>query len=521
MPPTPSGYSGGPSGGAKLKDLSETVLINDPGADLVAPASRSEELKTVRRLLQLSERLHDEAPAASTGVPLCQDCASGVLRLLTQKLEEAHEEREKMEAAMAELYAGEAAEPPDVSAAAGGGGGGGGGGEETDAPLSEAEFARERKAQQAEADALKAELAAAEQERAGLREEFARLTTERYPRRGWNPGLMTAHCLLPLIQRSSPRAGRDTQEKLLEERHAELNRLELQRMEEEEEALRVSQLVAKCEAPPRAGLLLASCWPPAGLLLASCSPPARRLLASSPPAQRLLASLVRCEAEIQRLEAEDVLTGVFHIDAGLATPGSAGPPVGAINSLRLGRAAGVTVEWTELNAALGQVVLLVHTLGRLHLPGGEFVGHVLYPHGSLCRAASRKEPAKLYELFGSGQISARFFGGSARGVERGQGLLLACVDELCAHATRHPPPPSQQQPQQQPSGLPGGLPGGPARSSFSAPAPQPPFAVSEIGSVVGGASPAAEGKKLLATLQWLLDWSRATRNGSTTIPTWS
>lgn len=202
-----------------------------------------------------------------------------------------------------------------------------------------------------------------------------------------------------------------------------------------------------------------------------------------------------CEREIGRLEQEHVLGGVFEIRTDAS--------VGTINGLRLGRAPGVPVEWVELNAALGQVVLLVHTLGRLHLPGGEFDGYVLHPHGSLCKVATRREPAKLYDLHGSGQLSTRLFGhASGRGVERGQTLLLACVAELCAHAAREPPPPPRPP---------------------AAPLPrQAPVAVGAIGSLVGGGvvggGTAAEGKKLLAVLAWVLAWSlrRSTGTGRAT-----
>jgi len=174
----------------------------------------------------------------------------------------------------------------------------------------------------------------------------------------------------------------------------------------------------------------------------------------------------------------DVLSEVFTIDLDA--------PIATINGLRLGRQSGVTVvEWSELNAALGQVVLLLHTLARLHLPGGAFASHVLVPHGSLCRIHTRKDPSKMYELYGSGSRVGSFFGGSAR-LDRAQAMLLACVMEITAHAAAHFSP----------------------RATHVA--PQPPHSLADLGSLVGSSS-AAEGKKVLAVLAWCLQWSRSAR----------
>ena len=171
-----------------------------------------------------------------------------------------------------------------------------------------------------------------------------------------------------------------------------------------------------------------------------------------------------------------MLSDVFTIDLDA--------PIATINGLRLGRQSGVTVvEWSELNAALGQVVLLLHTLARLHLPGGAFATHVLVPHGSMCRVHSKKEPAKVYELYGTGSRVGSFFGGNAR-LDRAQSMLLACVMEIIAHAAAHFSPRATRV------------------------APQPPHSLADLGSLVGSSS-AVEGKKLLAVLAWCLQWSKA------------
>ena len=393
---------------ATLPDMSHTLAGGASGdGDFGAPWS--EQLRTVSRLMDLSERMDHDAPAAACGVPLCQECGRGMLLLLQQQLEDAHMEREALQAASAELYAGEAG-------TGGGGGAGGAAAADEAVPLSAAESDREREAQRREEAALREELAKAEAERDGLRQALSNLQTER------------------AAQLQSD-----------EQRHALINGAFLRRQAAAEDELRGRQLVELCEA------------------------------------------------EVARLGWLDVLSDLFRIE-GLTNnsglPSSAANELGTINGLRLGRAPGVSVEWAELNAALGQVVLLVQALCRLHLPGGQFAQHVLVPHGSFSKVYSRKEPQRAFELFGSAQLSMKLFGGNARGVERGQAMLLACVDELVAHALAQPT----------------------VNASAAVPRlpQQPPVQVSEIHSLVSTNS-AAEGRKLLAVLVWLVEWSRGVR----------
>ena len=110
------------------------------GGQVLQATSMHEQLRTVGRLLELSEAC-DEC-----GVPLCEDCASGVLRELQRQLEEAHAEREVMQSAFAELEAGD----EDVA---------------EDETLSEADFERELQAMRREEDELRAALEAAKRER--------------------------------------------------------------------------------------------------------------------------------------------------------------------------------------------------------------------------------------------------------------------------------------------------------------------------------------------------------------------
>ena len=256
--------------------LSLSLSRGRQGAVLQA-SSIHEQLRTVDRLVGLAER----CAAVPCGVPLCEECASAVLRELNRRLHEAQAERESLQAAFAEIEAGEA--------------------ELEHEPLSEEECAAQRAARAREVEELHASLAAAKRERAALLAEASRLRT-----------LQAEH---------------EAQE---EAWHAELNAMSLASQREAEEALRSRQLVEYCER------------------------------------------------ELERLERVDVCEDVFSI-------GSSGS-FGTINSLRLGRLPGVTVDWAEINAALGQVALMLVTLARE--AGARFHTHALLPMGSYSKVCA-------------------------------------------------------------------------------------------------------------------------------------
>ena len=413
----------------EVPDLSQTLSDVSSGGVLAA-ASNHEQLRTLSRLLELSDLLNEKVPEANCGVPLCEDCASNVLRELQRRLEEAHAEREMLHTASAELLAG-ADDEEDADEDASSfelKGGSAPEGRRSDGPLTEEEFARERAVQAEEEEQLRAAIAAAKSEATALDAELARLNVSDTSAIHTDPEHSHPHSHHPLTPHTSHRSQEEwTAQKAAEaERHSAINRTALAQQESAEEVLRAVQLVSECER------------------------------------------------EIDRLKNVDVLTEVFAIDLDA--------PIPMINGLRLGRQSGATVEWSELNAALGQVVLLVHTLARLYLPSGGFQHHVLLPHGSLCRVYARKEPNKTFELYGSGRFGTSFFGTGR--LDKAQAMLLMCVSEFCAHASAH---------------------FNPHATHLSA---HPPYSLNELGSLVGPSS-AAEGKKFLAVLSWCLSWARA------------
>jgi beclin 1 len=60
--------------------------------------------------------------------------------------------------------------------------------------------------------------------------------------------------------------------------------------------------------------------------------------------------------QLARMKRTNVYDDTFHI--------SYDGHFGTINGFRLGQLPSLKVEWTEINAAFGQVVLLLHTIAR-------------------------------------------------------------------------------------------------------------------------------------------------------------
>lgn len=75
---------------------------------------------------------------------------------------------------------------------------------------------------------------------------------------------------------------------------------------------------------------------------------------------------------------------------------------GTINGLRLGRVAGIQVEWAEINAAWGQMLLLLYTIARKL--DFTFEHYRLVPMGSFSRIEKTTGDKATYELYGSGDL---------------------------------------------------------------------------------------------------------------------
>ena len=94
---------------------------------------------------------------------------------------------------------------------------------------------------------------------------------------------------------------------------------------------------------------------------------------------------------------------------------------GTINGFRLGRLPEQQVEWPEINAAWGQVVLLLHTMVKQK--GFEFQNRHLKPMGSF---SSIVEGSETLDLHGSGGWFTTF--------DRGMIAFLQCLKEFGEYA---------------------------------------------------------------------------------------
>jgi beclin 1 len=71
-------------------------------------------------------------------------------------------------------------------------------------------------------------------------------------------------------------------------------------------------------------------------------------------------------------------------------------PFGTINGLRLGRLPSIMVEWTEINAGLGQTALLLDAIA--HKTGFVF-DYTIVPLGSWSRIEKRDGDRAVYDLY--------------------------------------------------------------------------------------------------------------------------
>ena len=200
-------------------------LSQPVGGGVLQASSIHDQLQTVDRLVGLAER----CASLPCGVPLCEDCASGVVRDLNARLRDAREERDRLQAAFAELEAGD--------------------GGPSHGALSDAEFAAEEAARELVVSELRAALASARRERSALADEAVRL-----------------------------RAQRAEQEAEEEAWHAVINGNTLRAQAEQEEATRERQLVQFCRRElvqtPRPPCSPDPCPPPSRPCRRARTPPA-------------------------------------------------------------------------------------------------------------------------------------------------------------------------------------------------------------------------------------------------------
>jgi len=108
-------------------------------------------------------------------------------------------------------------------------------------------------------------------------------------------------------------------------------------------------------------------------------------------------------------------------------------PFGTINGFRLGNLPSRPVEWTEINAALGQAVLAVTVVAAKARV--EFKRYHLEPMGSFSKVYRNDDRRNAYSLFTDGSFSLfpkRNFNTAMQG-------FLYCVQDLGEHISKHDP----------------------------------------------------------------------------------
>lgn len=108
-------------------------------------------------------------------------------------------------------------------------------------------------------------------------------------------------------------------------------------------------------------------------------------------------------------------------------------PFATINNFRLGNLPLKPIEWTEINAALGQAILAVTVIANK--AGIIFKKYILIPMGSFPKVCKIEDKRSQYSLFTDGSFSLfpkRNFNTALIG-------FLTCVQELGDHVTKHDP----------------------------------------------------------------------------------
>ena len=125
--------------------------------------------------------------------------------------------------------------------------------------------------------------------------------------------------------------------------------------------------------------------------------------------------------QLDRLKKTNVLNSAFHIWHN--------GHFGTINGLRLGRLQTVPVEWSEINAALGQAALLLVTLARN--AGATFVRYKVVPYGnqSFVDVLEGKKKSQHLPLYSSAGL--RIFADSK--FDLGLVAYLDCLSQLKQH----------------------------------------------------------------------------------------
>eukprot|EP00614_Pseudopedinella_elastica_P011653 CAMPEP_0172589534 /NCGR_PEP_ID=MMETSP1068-20121228/8228_1 /TAXON_ID=35684 /ORGANISM="Pseudopedinella elastica, Strain CCMP716" /LENGTH=295 /DNA_ID=CAMNT_0013385147 /DNA_START=102 /DNA_END=989 /DNA_ORIENTATION=+ len=244
------------------------------------------------------------------------------------------------------------------------------------------------------------------------------------------------------------------QEKRLHELRVRLAEVQLQRMEVQRKSLRVRAMEQR--------------W------LEALSEVQRQRLEVEERTASVDSQARQCKRQLEAMSHVSVLNDCFYIwHAG---------PFATINGFRLGRLASDPVEWAEINAALGQVALLLSTvqarvegcMARIGgVPGQGFTTVEFYPKGSysqiarrltagerVSRGAATRALPQVHNLWsegGTGLVGSVFAAMRGTSFGRALELLLSFVHEAGQHIQANDPAFSLPHPPELPAHKVGGL----------------------------------------------------------------
>ena len=108
-------------------------------------------------------------------------------------------------------------------------------------------------------------------------------------------------------------------------------------------------------------------------------------------------------------------------------------PFATINEFRLGRLPSHQLDWSEINAALGEAASAMYTISKIgRIP---FRKYCIYPMGSFTRIGKVDDARTQYNLFTDGSFSLF----PKRNFNAALGGLLCCIDEIGEHVLLHDP----------------------------------------------------------------------------------
>ncbi|KAJ3196863.1 autophagy protein 6, partial [Dinochytrium kinnereticum] len=110
-------------------------------------------------------------------------------------------------------------------------------------------------------------------------------------------------------------------------------------------------------------------------------------------------------------------------------------PFGTINGFRMGRLPTTSVDWTEINAAMGQSLLLLDTLATKL--GFVFKTYRLVPMGNFSRIEKVDGDKAVYELYGTGDLAGILFWN--RRFDNALVAFLNCLQQLGDFAEQKDP----------------------------------------------------------------------------------